>query len=327
MTFSRPAWAGVLPASLFAATLLALASLPLSDAAQQAKEQPKKTPPKVDPEELLKTPPRPKKPALPASTLPLELVKGERVALVGNSTAERFNLYGHFETLLHLRFADKELVVRNFARPADEVSVRQRPNDYTRLGDPMYAFNPDTIICFFGFNESFAGKDGVEKFKADYEKLLDEYAQKYPRDDEKSQPRFVLVTPIAFEPTGDRLLPDGTAHNANLALYADAVKAVGAKRKIAVIDLFGVTLKAFTEKPGMQFTINGCHANEAGDKLIAATLDKGLFGGDNPGLKDTEKYEKLRAAVNDKSWVHQQDYRMVNGWYVYGGRRTWDTET
>jgi putative heme-binding domain-containing protein len=29
----------------------------------------------------------------------------------------------------------------------------------------------------------------------------------------------------------------------------------------------------------------------------------------------------------DKAWVHQQDYRKVNGWYVYGGRRTWDTET
>ena len=31
--------------------------------------------------------------------------------------------------------------------------------------------------------------------------------------------------------------------------------------------------------------------------------------------------------MNDKSWVHLQDYRMLNGWYVYGGRRTWDTET
>ena len=37
-------------------------------------------------------------------------------------TAERMNLFGHFETMLHLRFPDKELVVRNFARPADEVA-------------------------------------------------------------------------------------------------------------------------------------------------------------------------------------------------------------
>src|SRR5690606_20530345 len=37
--------------------------------------------------------------------------------------------------------------------------------------------------------------------------------------------------------------------------------------------------------------------------------------------------DRVRTWVNDKSWLHQQDYRMLNGWYVYGGRRTWDTET
>jgi hypothetical protein len=41
----------------------------------------------------------------------------------------------------------------------------------------------------------------------------------------------------------------------------------------------------------------------------------------------SEKFEAVRNWVNDKSWLHQQDYRMLNGWYVYGGRRTWDTET
>jgi putative heme-binding domain-containing protein len=319
----------VLPTALVALTLLAV-----TDATPLQPKPKGKAPPKGQADELLKTPPRPQKPDLPPSKLPLELVKGERIALVGNSTAERFNLYGHFETLLHLRFADKELVVRNFARSADEVSVRQRPNDYTKLGDPMYAFNPDTIILFFGFNESFAGKDGVEKFKADYEKLLDEYAKKYPRDDTGSKPRFILVSPIAFEPpagtvspTGATHLPDGTKENANLKLYADAVKAVAAKRNLAVIDLFEPTHKAFTEQPGLRYTINGCHANEIGDKLIGTALDAALFGSANPGVEDTQKLEKLRKAVNDKSWIHQQDYRMVNGWYVYGGRRTWDTET
>ena len=68
---------------------------------------------------LLAKPARPKRPDLPPSRLPLDFVKGERIALVGNSTAERMNLFGHFETLLHTRFPDKELVVRNFARPAD----------------------------------------------------------------------------------------------------------------------------------------------------------------------------------------------------------------
>jgi hypothetical protein len=41
---------------------------------------------------------------------------------VGNSTAERMDMFGTFESLLYQRFATKHLVVRNFARPADEVA-------------------------------------------------------------------------------------------------------------------------------------------------------------------------------------------------------------
>ena len=77
----------------------------------------------------------------------------------------------------------------------------------------------------------------------------------------------------------------------------------------------------------MQYTINGCHLNEAGDREVAVLLDRALFGETTAANVDSDAFQKLRAAVNDKSWVHFQDYRMLNGWYVYGGRRTWDTET
>ena len=295
-----------------------------------ASAQKKKEPLKgsgVDNKDLLKPAARPKKADLPASTLPLQFIKGERIALVGNSTAERMNLFGHFETLLHARFPEKELVFRNFGRPADEVANRQRANDYTKLDDPLFTFNPDTFLCFFGFNESFTGPLGVEKFKADYEKFIDDYSQKYARDDSKSSPRFVIISPIAFESTGDSLLPEGKKENENLKLYADAAKTVATYRKIAFVDIFTPTLKVFDEKAGSQFTINGCHVNESGDKVVGQVLDAGLFNSTNPASSNTSMLETLRKAINDKSWVHLQDYRMLNGWYVYGGRRTFDTET
>ena len=295
-----------------------------------ASAQKKKEPLKgsgIDNKDLLKPASRTKKADLPASTLPLQFVKGERVALVGNSTAERMNLFGHFESLLHARFPEKELVFRNFGRPADEVANRQRANDYTKLDDPLFTFNPDTFFCFFGFNESFAGPIGVTKFKADYEKFIDDYAEKYARDDSKSSPRFVIISPIAFESTGDSLLPEGKKENENLKLYADAAKAVADSRKIAFVDILNPTLKAFDEKAGSQYTINGCHVNEAGDKLVGQILDSVLFNSTNPATSNTSLLDTLRKAINDKSWVHLQDYRMLNGWYVYGGRRTFDTET
>lgn len=320
MTPSHRISVALLPAVLVAALLCTTSAF-----SQKGKAK-KPVPSTVTAGELLKTGPRPKRPALPPSALPLTFLAGERVALVGNSTAERMNLFGHFETLLHLRFSDKRLVVRNFGFPADEVGVRQRSADYTKLDDPLYAFNPDTFLCFFGFNESFAGPGGVEKFQATYERFLDEYSAKYPRDDAKSPPRFVLVSPIAFEPTGSPFLPDGTKENANLKLYADAVKAVAEKRKLAFVDVFTLSAKRFAAEPGMQFTINGAHVNDHGDAAVSELLFAQLFHAGLPVVA-TATYENLRAAVNDKSWVHMQDYRMVNGWYVYGGRRTFDTET
>ncbi len=303
----------------------------LTDVAALSQQKQPKQPPKskdlTTVKELLTPGPRPKKEPLPAGTLPLAFATGERIAFVGNTTAERMSLYGHFETMLHLRHKDKHLVVRNFGFPADEVGIRQRSADYTHLDDPLYAFNPDTFLCFFGWNESFKGEAGVENFQKQYEKFIDDYAAKYPRDDAKSPPRFVLVSPMAFENTGDQFLPDGVKENVNLKLYTAAVKAVAEKRKLAFVDVFAPTLAAF-EKGGGKLTVGGFQMNEAGDKVLAQALDAGLFGtAFDPAKIGTSEFEKLRAAVNDKSWLHHQDYRMVNGWYVYGGRRTYDTET
>ena len=117
---SRPLAAGRGLTAACVAALLALVAPSLPRAEDTTK--PQERDPLATAHELLAIPPRPARPPLPPSRLPLELVDGERIALVGNSTAERMNLFGHFEALLHQRFPGKRLVVRNFARPADEVA-------------------------------------------------------------------------------------------------------------------------------------------------------------------------------------------------------------
>ncbi|MFN5436109.1 MAG: PVC-type heme-binding CxxCH protein [Planctomyces sp.] len=296
--------------------LLACVCSPLS--AQSSRELAQK---------LMALPERPKRPDLPPSSLPLQFLKGERVAFLGNSTAERMNLFGHFETLLHSRFPDQQLIIRNFARPAEEVGVQQRSADYTALDDPQLAFGADTYFCFFGFNESYAGPAGLDAFKARYNQYLDTMAQRYPRDDTKAAPRFILVSPIAFEDSGDPLQPAADPINENLKLYTAAIAAVAAERKLAFVDVFEASLALLQQQAGLQYSINGCHLNDAGDREVARLLDQASFGSASPASFGSQPYETLRAAVNDKSWVHLQDYRMLNGWYVYGGRRTWDTET
>ena len=276
--------------------------------------------------EILQKPPRVKRPDLMPATLPLGLFQGERIALVGNSTAEKMNLYGNFETRVHLRFPDKHLVVRNFARPADEVGNRQRPGNYDLLDDPLYSFSPDTVLCFFGFNESYAGPEGVDSFKRGYRSFLQQFSERYTRDDSGSKVRFVLVTPAAFENSNDPLLPNAEEVNKNIAIYAEAVKQIGKETNWPVVDIFAGTKQRFDAEPKCQHTLAGYAINEQGDSVIAELLDEGLFG-KSTSKTSKELFAKVKAAVVDKSWVHLQDYRMLNGWYVYGGRRTWDHET
>lgn len=278
-------------------------------------------------EVVLAPKPRPARPALKPSTLPLEFIPNERIALIGNGQGETLAMSGHFETLLHARFPQHRLVVRNFARPADEVAKQQRSTDYTKLDDPISVFSADTYLCFFGANESHAGPEGLANFKADYAKFLDSFANKYPRDDTGAKARFVLISPVAFEGARDGFLPDGVKENANLKLYAQAVEELAKQRDLAFAEVFEPTSNAFAKEPHLQFTHNGLLPNEKGNLVIAEALDQALFTSTNPAQPGSPEYQKLLTAVADKAWVHAQDHRMLNGWYVYGGRRTLDTET
>ncbi len=277
-------------------------------------------------QELLQYPPVTRVTELPASKLPLQFVANERIAFIGNGLAERMNLFGHFEAYLQLRHADKQLVIRNFARPADEVAIRERPSNYDELDDPMGAFGPDTIFCFFGFNESFAGTEGIADFQKSYKDLIKTTAERYPLNKQGDQVRFVIVGPTAFEDANDPLAPNAEKTNANLREYSAAAAAVAIELNIPFIDLFTPTAGQFASQAGLQWTKNGVHLNDEGYRLVAKTLDEQLFQADAMSIKNNQ-YEQLLAAINDKSWVHLQDYRMINGWYVYGGRRTWDIET
>ena len=56
--------------------------------------------------------------------------EGDKIVLIGNTLAERMQHFGHWETLLHSRFPDKKLVVRNLAWSGDTVTDRMRSLDF-----------------------------------------------------------------------------------------------------------------------------------------------------------------------------------------------------
>ena len=167
----------------------------------------------------------------------LQLHARHKIAFVGNCLAERMNLFGNFEARLHSRHPDKELIVRNFGWPADEVGNQQRPSSYTTIDDPLEVFSPELFFCFFGFNESFAGIEDVElqKFKTSYRNYIDRTRQKFSKNG--APPQFVLVSPVAFENTGILLQPDGVQYNQNLELYSAAIAELAREDGHLFIDL------------------------------------------------------------------------------------------
>ncbi|MBX6314458.1 MAG: HEAT repeat domain-containing protein [Isosphaeraceae bacterium] len=246
----------------------------------------------------------------------LELHKGDRIILIGNTLAERMQHFPHFETLLYSRFPDLELVVRDLGWSADELTLRPRSRGFDDHGHTLQDEKPDVLIVAFGFNESFAGPKGLDKFKKDLENFIRESTTtKY---NGKAPPRLVLLSPIAHEDLGNPHITDGKKNNENLQLYTNAMAELAKKHGVIFVDLFTPTKQMFDaeEKP---LTINGIHLSDEGYRRLAPVLDEALFGPRPAQVKADLK--KLYAEICEKNLQFWYDYRAVNGCYIYGGRK------
>ncbi|MFO0883690.1 MAG: SGNH/GDSL hydrolase family protein [Pirellulales bacterium] len=252
-----------------------------------------------------------------AEAPPLKLAKGNHVVLIGNTLAERMQYYGNFETQLHSRFPDLELVVRDLGWSADEVNLRPRSQDFKDHGHNLEDHKADVILAFFGFNESFGGEKGLPKFRGDLENFVK--TTKAAKYNGTSAPQLVLFSPIAHENLGKRELPDGSASNKNIELYSAAMKEIAAKHDVLFVDIYTPTHKAMAEAK-QKWTINGIHLNNHGDAELAKILDTSLFGA-RPAGSEKVNLQKLLAEVQEKNLQFFYDYRAVNGFYIYGGRK------
>jgi putative heme-binding domain-containing protein len=247
----------------------------------------------------------------------LELRPGDHVCIIGNTLAERMQHHGWLETLIHSRFPRHELVVRNLGYSGDELTLRLRSAGFGSPDDHLSFNKADVILAFFGFNESFGGPEGLEKFKADLDKLIrDTIEKKY---NGHSAPRLVLFSPVAHEDLGDPNLPDGSENNRNIALYTKAMAEVATTRGVLFVDLFRISEETYRSSDA-PLTINGVHLNDYGDRRLAPRIEAALFPGEPAPDRDPAVIHELRAAVLEKNfyWFHR--HRIVDGYSVYGGR-------
>lgn len=276
----------------------------------------------------------------PQTTIHIE--NGARIAIIGNGLSERMLHHGYFEAELHRRFPDHELVVRNLSRSGYTAGFRPHPSrksqwafpgaetfhpDFrTHSGEGHYPeedewlklISPDLMIAFYGYNESFAGRNGIPLFKAELRAFIDHTrSQAY---NGKSPPQLVLASPIAFQDlSANRHLPDGSEQNANLLLYTDAMSEVAAEKGIPFLDIFTPT-QALFENSGEHLTVNGAHLNDAGYRSLAPILVDLLFPGSTKTQYPEPTTQNLAELVREKDWYWFHDYQMPNGVHAYGRR-------
>ena len=244
----------------------------------------------------------------------VQLKKGDRIVLIGNTLAEREQYFGHIEAQIQALHPKLGVTLRNQGFTADEVRFRPRSLDF---GDPdkhLTMARADVILAFFGFNESFKGQAGLKTF----EQELKDFIRHTKKADYSGNgaPRLVVISPIAHEDTKNPNLPDGSKTNPNIALYTEAMKRVCFVEDTPFVDLFAIS-KELYEIADEPLTFNGIHLTGDGYRFLAPYLAEELFG----ESADDEAYPKgLMEEVAEKNFQYFHRYRAVNGFYIYGGR-------
>jgi putative heme-binding domain-containing protein len=280
----------------------------------------------------------------------LEFHKGDRIAVIGNTLADRLQHFGHLEATLHYRFPEHNLVVRDLGFSGDTLTERPRSDNFGTPDEWLTRVQADVVFAFFGYNESYAGESGLPQFRKDLEAFIDHtLSQKY---NGKSAPQLVLCSPTAFEDLKWPHLPDGTEHNQRLELYKLEMGNVAVEREIPFVDLFHHSQKVMKivtwddsqirnlvgqprDRFGFDYpdktsdgtlaffplTINGVHLTETGSSMVAISIDGTLFGDQNP-QPEQMKLDAIRAAVLAKNRIWHNVYRATDGYSVFGGRST-----
>jgi lysophospholipase L1-like esterase len=220
------------------------------------------------------------------------LKDGDRVVLIGSTLVEREQRDGYWETALTERYPG--VTFRNLGWSGDSVfgiaqaSFGSVADGFKHRKEHIAAVKPTVILVGYGTNESFDGEAGLPKFLDGLNVLLDSLAP--------LEARVVLLSPPRQEDLG-RPLPNPTAQNRNIRLYADAIRKVAEKRGDGYVDLYDLLGDGTKTSPAAPYTDNGMHLTGYGYWRSAAALEQGL------GLKPVRWSIQVSADGSDKSII------------------------
>ncbi|WP_337175976.1 SGNH/GDSL hydrolase family protein [Paludisphaera sp.] len=251
-----------------------------------------------------------------AATPPWDFKDGDRVVFVGDTFIEREQRYGYVETALTLANADRNVTFRNLGWSADTVRGLSRAGfeleppeaGFRELVKHVTDSKPTVLVVGYGMAESFDGEAGLPRFVEGYNAFLDAVAP--------LKARLVLLSPQAHAAM-PAPLPDPTAHNRDLKLYADAIRSIAEERGAAFVDVLTPMARRYESMdPAGRATLtdDGIHPNGAGYRALATAL---LPGAD----LDAEEVEALRRTIVAKNELFFHRWRPQNITYLFGFRK------
>ncbi len=248
---------------------------------------------------------QPTTPLVPFSNRKFAVGEKEVVVFVGQENLVREQKSGELEALLASVFAAKQPRFRSMAWEADTVYEQWRDLNFGSWMMQLETAGATTVITQFGQMEALDGVGRLTEFTTAYHRLLDQFATRTKR--------LVLISPMPFEKPLASHAPDLTKRNADVAAYANAVRAIAKERRAVFVDLFK-SLSA--RKSSQRLTEDGIHLTDSGLREVATIVAAQL--GAEPNL--SAELEALRAAIVAKNKYWFDCWRPANWSFVYGDR-------
>ena len=255
----------------------------------------------------------------------LSLRDGDRIVLIGGTLLEREQRFGHWEHAIITASPDKRLSLRNLGWGGDTVWAESRgifdpaEKGYARLIEQARELQPTVFLLHYGGNEAWAGPAGLERFLAQYRKLLADLrgaADSAPPAG--SAPRFVLLGPLPME-SGVGPQPNPSAYNGHVRLYADAISRLASEQGAGYLDLAEMYdwYAARHPEPSRQpLTDNGLHLTESGFRATAPWFSERLVGVAST-TPDSASTSELLIAIRDKNELYFHRWRPQNVTYLF----------
>lgn len=200
--------------------------------------------------------------AAPAVRARFTLNDGDRVVFLGDTFMEREQLDSYIETMLTLRFPDKQVIFRNLGWSADTPLGESRAGfdavekGLDRLKEHLTAVKPTVVFFSHAMSSSFNGVAGLDRFHDDLRKLVATITEICG-----PSVRLVFVGPVPHEKL-PAPLPDPTEHNEILRQYSDVTRDMAFEKMAVFVDLFRGMAQIGPGKTPL--TDNGIHLTSYG---------------------------------------------------------------